>query len=147
MVVTDRRHDRGRAGRSIGQALRRCRGGARRRPQGRGRRGVRIPRAQRRRQVDDGEDAHDAAHDHLRHRARGRLDVAREPDAVRHSIGVALQEAGLDPRQTGRELLVLQARLFGLSTREAAVARRGAARARRARGRRRPPASRATRAG
>src|SRR5215218_5915293 len=43
------------------------------------------------------------------------LDVAREPDAVRRRIGVALQEAGLDPRQTGRELLVLQARLFGLS--------------------------------
>jgi ABC-2 type transport system permease protein len=33
---------------------------------------------------------------------------------------VALQEAGLDPRQTGRELLVLQARLFGGSKRQAA---------------------------
>ena len=29
-------------------------------------------------------------------------------------MGVALQEAGLDPRQSGRELLVLQGRLFGL---------------------------------
>jgi ABC-2 type transport system ATP-binding protein len=48
------------------------------------------------------------------------LDVAREPDAVRRRIGVALQEAGLDPRQTGRELLVLQGRLFDLSAREAA---------------------------
>ena len=38
---------------------------------------------------------------------------------MRHSIGVALQEAGLDPRQTGRELLVLQARLFGLTPAEA----------------------------
>jgi ABC-2 type transport system ATP-binding protein len=47
-------------------------------------------------------------------------DVAREPDAVRRRIGVALQEAGLDPRQTGRELLVLQGRLFDLSAREAA---------------------------
>ena len=37
------------------------------------------------------------------------VDVAREPDAARRRIGVALQEAGLDPRQTGRELLVLQA--------------------------------------
>jgi ABC-2 type transport system ATP-binding protein len=37
------------------------------------------------------------------------VDVAREPDAARHRMGVALQEAGLDPRQTGRELLVLQA--------------------------------------
>ena len=43
------------------------------------------------------------------------LDVADEPDAVRRRIGVALQEAGLDPRQTGRELLVLQGRLFDLS--------------------------------
>jgi ABC-2 type transport system ATP-binding protein len=49
------------------------------------------------------------------------LDVAREPDAVRHRIGVALQEAGLDPRQTGRELLILQARLFGIAPDAAAV--------------------------
>jgi ABC-2 type transport system ATP-binding protein len=47
------------------------------------------------------------------------LDVAREPDAVRRQIGVALQEAGLDPRQTGRELLVLQGRLFDLSATDA----------------------------
>jgi ABC-2 type transport system ATP-binding protein len=47
------------------------------------------------------------------------LDVAREPDAVRRRIGVALQEAGLDPRQTGRELLVLQGRLFDLSPADA----------------------------
>jgi ABC-2 type transport system ATP-binding protein len=43
------------------------------------------------------------------------VDVARAPDAVRKRIGVALQEAGLDPRQTGRELLELQGRLFDLS--------------------------------
>jgi ABC-2 type transport system ATP-binding protein len=49
------------------------------------------------------------------------VDVTREPDAARHRMGVALQEAGLDPRQTGRELLVLQARLFGLSPRDASV--------------------------
>jgi ABC-2 type transport system ATP-binding protein len=48
------------------------------------------------------------------------VDVAGDPDEVRRRIGVALQEAGLDPRQTGRELLVLQARLFGLSQEEAA---------------------------
>jgi ABC-2 type transport system ATP-binding protein len=41
------------------------------------------------------------------------VDVAADPDAARRRIGVALQEAGLDPRQTGRELLVLQGRLFG----------------------------------
>jgi ABC-2 type transport system ATP-binding protein len=49
------------------------------------------------------------------------VDVAREPDAARRRIGVALQEAGLDPRQTGRELLVLQGRLFALSRAEAAA--------------------------
>jgi ABC-2 type transport system ATP-binding protein len=47
------------------------------------------------------------------------LDVARRPDDVRRRIGVALQEAGLDPRQTGRELLELQARLFDLTSGEA----------------------------
>jgi ABC-2 type transport system ATP-binding protein len=47
------------------------------------------------------------------------LDIAEQPDAVRRRIGVALQEAGLDPRQSGRELLVLQGRLFGLSAHEA----------------------------
>ena len=43
------------------------------------------------------------------------VDIASAPDAARLKIGVALQEAGLDNRQTGRELLVLQARLFGMS--------------------------------
>ena len=47
------------------------------------------------------------------------VDVAGDPDAVRLRIGVALQEAGLDPRQNGRELLILQARLFGMTTAEA----------------------------
>ncbi|MGE3620981.1 MAG: ATP-binding cassette domain-containing protein [Acidimicrobiia bacterium] len=41
-------------------------------------------------------------------------DVAAEPEAVRLRIGVALQEAALDPKQTGRELLRLQGRLYGL---------------------------------
>jgi ABC-2 type transport system ATP-binding protein len=48
------------------------------------------------------------------------VDVASDPDEARRRIGVALQEAGLDPRQTGRELLILQARLFGSSRAEAA---------------------------
>src|SRR5688500_18782248 len=43
------------------------------------------------------------------------IDVAGDPDEARRKIGVALQEAGLDPRQTGRELLVMHSRLFGLS--------------------------------
>jgi ABC-2 type transport system ATP-binding protein len=47
------------------------------------------------------------------------VDVAEEPDAARRRIGVALQEAGLDPRQTGRELLTLHGRLFGLDQSEA----------------------------
>ena len=44
------------------------------------------------------------------------VDVGEDPDGARHKIGVALQEAGLDPRQSGRELLVLQGRLFGLGS-------------------------------
>ncbi|UUZ60491.1 ABC transporter ATP-binding protein [Nocardioides sp. B-3] len=47
------------------------------------------------------------------------VDVAADPDGVRRRIGVALREAGLDPRQTGRELLRLQCRLYGLSAAEA----------------------------
>jgi len=50
------------------------------------------------------------------------IDVTADPDAARRKIGVALQEAGLDPRQTGRELVILQARLFG-SSRTAAAER------------------------
>ncbi|HWC39349.1 MAG TPA: ATP-binding cassette domain-containing protein [Acidimicrobiales bacterium] len=45
-------------------------------------------------------------------------DVASEPHAVRLRIGVALQEAALDDRQTGRELLRLQGRLYGLHSSE-----------------------------
>jgi len=41
-------------------------------------------------------------------------DVVAERTTVRRLIGVALQEAGLDPKQTGRELLTLQGRLYGL---------------------------------
>ena len=48
------------------------------------------------------------------------VDVGEDPDGARRRIGVALQEAGLDARQTGRELLVLQGRLFGLSVADAA---------------------------
>ncbi|HTT87504.1 MAG TPA: ATP-binding cassette domain-containing protein, partial [Acidimicrobiales bacterium] len=41
-------------------------------------------------------------------------DVVAEPQEVRLRIGAALQEAALDDRQTGRELLALQGRLYGL---------------------------------
>ena len=43
-------------------------------------------------------------------------DVASEAEQVRLRIGVALQEAALDGKQTGRELLDLQGRLYGLSS-------------------------------
>jgi ABC-2 type transport system ATP-binding protein len=49
----------------------------------------------------------------------GGVDVARNPDEARRLIGVALQEAGLDPRQTGRELLVMHGQLFGLHAAQA----------------------------
>ncbi|MBM3940292.1 MAG: ATP-binding cassette domain-containing protein [SAR202 cluster bacterium] len=43
------------------------------------------------------------------------FDVATQSNEVRLRIGAALQEAALDPKQTGRELLRLQGRLYGLS--------------------------------
>ena len=45
-------------------------------------------------------------------------DVVRNPKEVRLRIGAALQEASLDPHQTGVELLVLQGRLYGLTNAE-----------------------------
>jgi ABC-2 type transport system ATP-binding protein len=47
------------------------------------------------------------------------FDVYHQPHDIRRSIGVALQEAGLDGAATGRELLMLQAELFGIGRREA----------------------------
>jgi ABC-2 type transport system ATP-binding protein len=41
-------------------------------------------------------------------------DVVREAAAVRRSIGVALQDAAIDPLMTGRELLRLQSVLHGI---------------------------------
>ena len=41
-------------------------------------------------------------------------DVVREADDVRRSIGVALQDAAIDPLMTGFELLELQAVLYGI---------------------------------
>ena len=41
-------------------------------------------------------------------------DVYTDQHAIRRSIGVALQEAGLDGLATARELLELQAKLFGM---------------------------------
>jgi ABC-2 type transport system ATP-binding protein len=51
-------------------------------------------------------------------------DVVAKGDEVRRSIGVALQEIGLDPVQTGRELLELQCALYGITGAAGAQARR-----------------------
>ncbi len=45
-------------------------------------------------------------------------DVVRDAPAVRAAIGVALQDAAIDPLMTGRELLRLQAVLHGIGRRE-----------------------------
>ena len=46
------------------------------------------------------------------------FDVVRQPGMVRRSIGVALQEAGLDDLATGGELLMLQAQLYHVPAKE-----------------------------
>lgn len=43
------------------------------------------------------------------------FDVHDQPEQVRLRIGVALQDAALDPKQTGVEMLRLQGRFYGLS--------------------------------
>jgi ABC-2 type transport system ATP-binding protein len=45
-------------------------------------------------------------------------DVLREPARVRRAIGVVSQRSGADPVATGRDNLVLQARLYGLRGRQ-----------------------------
>ena len=42
------------------------------------------------------------------------FDVASQPGEVRLRIGVALQDSSIDGKQTGRELLDMQGRLYGL---------------------------------
>src|ERR687890_933560 len=46
-------------------------------------------------------------------------DVVDDASDVRRAIGVALQEAALDPLMTGRELMHLQAVLHGIRGKEA----------------------------
>ena len=48
------------------------------------------------------------------------FDAVAQPDQVRLRIGAALQAAALDDKQTGKELLALQGRLYGLKGREIA---------------------------
>ena len=98
----------------------------------RARRDLRLPRPERRRQVDDRAHADDAAAADRGHRARRRLRRrASEGPQVRDAIGAALQEAALDPLLTGREHLRLQAALHGDPAPERRAPRRRAARARR----------------
>jgi ABC-2 type transport system ATP-binding protein len=47
------------------------------------------------------------------------FDVVAEPGMVRSAIGVALQDAAVDPLMTGSELLDLQATLFGVERKRA----------------------------
>jgi ABC-2 type transport system ATP-binding protein len=49
------------------------------------------------------------------------LDVVRDAERVRHSIGVVGQKPGLDPEATGRENLEMQAEIYGIR----GAARRG----------------------
>ena len=66
-------------------------------------------------------------------------DVVARPDEVRLRIGVALQDAALDDKQTGTELLRLQGRLYGLSRARGRAAAPRPGRAHRHRRRARPP--------
>src|SRR5215211_8712252 len=49
------------------------------------------------------------------------IDVLREPDAVRRAIGLVSQRPSADPMATGRENLLLAARIQGCPGGEAAV--------------------------
>jgi ABC-2 type transport system ATP-binding protein len=46
------------------------------------------------------------------------LDVLRQPERVRQSIGCVAQKSGVDPQATGRENLALQGQLYGMGGRE-----------------------------
>ncbi|AUW94168.1 MAG: ABC transporter ATP-binding protein [Sulfobacillus thermotolerans] len=48
----------------------------------------------------------------------GEYRIGDDDEAIRSHIGVALQDVGVDPLLTGRENLLLQCRLFGLSPRQ-----------------------------
>ena len=46
------------------------------------------------------------------------FDVATQTGDIRLRIGVALQDSSIDGKQTGREMLNLQGRLYGLTRRQ-----------------------------
>ena len=47
----------------------------------------------------------------------GGFDAVHQPEEVRRIIGLAGQTASVEPAMTGRENLVMTARLFGLAAR------------------------------
>jgi ABC-2 type transport system ATP-binding protein len=49
------------------------------------------------------------------------FDVDTQPDDIRLHIGVALQDSSIDGKQTGREMLHLQGRLYGLTAADIAT--------------------------
>jgi ABC-2 type transport system ATP-binding protein len=49
------------------------------------------------------------------------FDVDTRPDDIRLRIGVALQDSSIDGKQTGREMLQLQGRLYGLTASDIAT--------------------------
>src|SRR5204862_439694 len=58
------------------------------------------------------------------------FDVVHQAHKVRSSIGVALQEAALDPLMTGEELMLLSATLHGIPSGDAKRKARSSAHAR-----------------
>ena len=102
--------------------------------------GARAARPQRRGQDDRRAHPHHAAGaDAAGARSSTATTSSPTPRAVRESISLAGQQATLDERLTGRENLMLIARLQRLAKRDAAARGRRAAGALRDRARRRPP--------
>jgi ABC-type uncharacterized transport system YnjBCD ATPase subunit len=96
--------------------VRRLRGGRRYRPRCPLRRDLRLPRPERRRQVDDGEDAVHAARHHVRLGDRRAASTwTHSPTTSVCGSASRLQDSSIDGKQTGREMLHLQGRLYGLN--------------------------------
>ena len=66
-------------------------------------------------------------------------DVTSDPDAVRRAIGLISQKSSSAPMMTGRESVLLAARIHGMSRSRGAIQGHRAARPLRAHGRSRPP--------
>ena len=80
---------------------------------------LRPARAERRGEVHDRQDPHHPVAPRLGHgRDVAGIDVLREPDRVRRVIGTVSQKPAIDVEATGRENMVLQGRVYGMSGRE-----------------------------